>query len=372
VVSTGDSRDSPNVGDDLSLQPGSSVHSPALSIPAPTQTPDGVWPHEAWQSYRDHGVLGWTIPAEFGGVGLSSIDVLSGCIALARRDLVPAFVLTQFQSAITRLCNSARSEPRAKWLPAMAAGTAFGTVGISHLTTSRQHTAKPAVLAEPQADGYRVSGEIPWVTGGDHADVLVSGAALSDGRQILFALPMERKGVEVASAWPLVALTGSRTGPIALKDVLIRHNEILGGPAPQILQTGAVGGTGSLMTSAIALGHANGCVDRIAKEAEARSALSEIVEAFQADVDQLRADLLQTALGQVGVEHTAESLRARATALALSSSQAYLTASKGAGFVTGHDAERLAREALFFLVWSCPQAVSSRLMREFSGCENSL
>jgi hypothetical protein len=40
--------------------------------------------------------------------------------------------------------------------------------------------------------------------------------------------------------------------------------------------------------------------------------------------------------------------------------------------VAGHPAERLAREAMFFLVWSCPQAVSSRLLKEFSQCEAGL
>ena len=46
--------------------------------------------------------------------------------------------------------------------------------------------------------------------------------------------------------------------------------------------------------------------------------------------------------------------------------QAYLAASKGAGFVVGHPAERAVREAMFFLVWSCPQPVVSAALREFA------
>jgi hypothetical protein len=124
-----------------------------------------------------------------------------------------------------------------------------------------------------------------------------------------------------------------------------------------------------LTTSALALGHALHCVDRIAAEAQLRPALEEIVMAFGGDLDQLRKDLLAASRGEAGPEHTADSLRTRATTQALATSQAYLTASKGAGFVAGHPAERLAREAMFFLVWSCPQAVSSRLLREFSQCD---
>jgi hypothetical protein len=44
----------------------------------------------------------------------------------------------------------------------------------------------------------------------------------------------------------------------------------------------------------------------------------------------------------------------------LRAGQAALTASKGAGFVAGHPAERLVRESMFFLVWSCPQSCRGR------------
>jgi hypothetical protein len=50
----------------------------------------------------------------------------------------------------------------------------------------------------------------------------------------------------------------------------------------------------------------------------------------------------------------------------LRATQAYLAASKGAGFVAGHPAERLVREAMFFLVWSCPQPVLAANLREFA------
>ena len=48
-------------------------------------------------------------------------------------------------------------------------------------------------------------------------------------------------------------------------------------------------------------------------------------------------------------------LRAKANALVLRATQAALTACKGVGFVHPHPAQRWARQALFFLVWSCPR-----------------
>jgi butyryl-CoA dehydrogenase len=63
-----------------------------------------------------------------------------------------------------------------------------------------------------------------------------------------------------------------------------------------------------------------------------------------------------------GTPEATASLRARANALVLRATQAALTASKGAGFVRGHPAQRWARQALFFLVWSCPRPAADAML----------
>ncbi len=62
-------------------------------------------------------------------------------------------------------------------------------------------------------------------------------------------------------------------------------------------------------------------------------------------------------------------LRAQANSLALRASQAALAAAKGTGYVVGHPAGRWCREALFFLVWSCPQGVMAANLCELAGLE---
>jgi alkylation response protein AidB-like acyl-CoA dehydrogenase len=64
---------------------------------------------------------------------------------------------------------------------------------------------------------------------------------------------------------------------------------------------------------------------------------------------------------------TGNELRQRANSLALRASQAALAAAKGAGYVAGHPAGRWCREALFFLVWSCPQPVLQANLCELAG-----
>ncbi|AMV18138.1 acyl-CoA dehydrogenase family protein [Planctomyces sp. SH-PL14] len=333
---------------------------------------DDVWPAAAWSEYVRRGITGWTVPAAFGGAEASSPEILDGCMELARRDLLPVFVLTQFQAACQRIAGSVQSAPRDRWLARLAGGEVFGTVGISHLTTSRQHTGRPAVLAERVAGGYRLTGEIPWVTGAGRSQVLVIGGGLESGEQFLCAVPSDRDGLRIETPLHLVALTGSETGPISLANTFVADDELLSPVIPRILQQGQPGGAGSLMTSGLAAGHAQGCVDAIEAESRQRPNLAEIVGSFRRELDELQETLLRVADGRGTPDETAETLRTRATTLALQASQALLTASKGAGFVSGHPAERRAREALFFLVWSCPQAVSQRLMRDFSQCDAPL
>jgi hypothetical protein len=76
-------------------------------------------------------------------------------------------------------------------------------------------------------------------------------------------------------------------------------------------------------------------------------------------------DLLDVARGQSSCSK--ELIRQRANSLVLRATQAALSAAKGSGYVVGHPAGRWCREALFFLVWSCPQPVAAANLCELAG-----
>jgi alkylation response protein AidB-like acyl-CoA dehydrogenase len=69
---------------------------------------------------------------------------------------------------------------------------------------------------------------------------------------------------------------------------------------------------------------------------------------------QLRVDL-HALVDTVATPQAMAALRSRANRLVLGATQAALTAAKGAGFLRSHPAQLWARQALFFLVWSCPR-----------------
>ena len=60
-------------------------------------------------------------------------------------------------------------------------------------------------------------------------------------------------------------------------------------------------------------------------------------------------------------------VRARANALVIRATQAYLTARRGSGFLRSEPAQRWACQALFFLVWSCPTPIAQAAIRDLAG-----
>lgn len=333
----------------------------------------GSWPREQLAWLADAGILGCVIPREFGGSDVSDVELLQGYDQLAAACLTTTFVLTQRNGACQRIAGSDNQELKSRLLPDLAIGKSFATVGISHLTTSRQHLHMPAVQAEFSGDTIRLKGIIPWVTGAEYAQHIITGGTLPDGRQILVALPATAAGVTVLPHAELLALTASFTASVELRDVVVSAEELIAGPVAGVMKQGGRGGTGSLGTSSLALGLATRAIQMIEQQAHLRDDLCGVAGDFREEECSLRADLYQAAEhgdgGQLRLSSSA--IRQRANSLALRATQAALAVSKGAGFVKGHPAELAVREAMFFLVWSCPQPVVQGVLEELT-CREGL
>lgn len=329
----------------------------------------GAWPADPFCWLADAGVLGWVIAEEYGGSDISAEALVYGYERLAAACLTTTFILTQRNGACQRIGSSDPTGIKSDLLPRLAAGDLFATVGVSHLTTSRQHLRQPAVQVTQTEGGFRLNGQIPWVTGAPHADYVVTGGTCDDARQVLIALPTTSKGLSVQTPAPLLALNGSKTASIEVRDVFVEDQFLLAGPVEAVMQQGRGGGTGSVATSSLAVGLSVRTIDLLSSEAERRPDLQAAVDQFAAERDELRRDLYAAARGECTPETpqlTNESIRRRANSLALRTTQSLMTASKGAGFVSGHPAERSVRESMFFLVWSCPQPLMHAALREFA------
>jgi len=184
---------------------------------------------------------------------------------------------------------------------------------------------------------------------------VVTGAATPSGDTLFFVVEREASGVTVDPPMQMLALTGSRTSAV--------HFDAAATTAviePSATRRPAAGG---LTTSALAVGAAQASARLLAREASRREDLGPSAAGLAEEAAGLADRVLQGV--REGMEPTErDQLRGEANSLVIRAAQAGLVASKGAGFVAGHPAERAIREAMFFLVWSCPQAVSTATLCE--------
>lgn len=323
------------------------------------------WPAKQLKLLFDSGFGRFGIPEEYGGMLISARESAEFYVNLSTHTLPTAFILSQRQACLGRLVASENTSLKEEFLPQLASGELMTTVGISHLSTSRQHLGRPAVTAEQTEDGYLLNGEIPWVTGGPFADVLLLGATLADQTEILLLVDRQTDGLRVNPPMELLALTNTATGTLTLKDVRIPQSRLVLGPTTGVMKSGS-GGTGSFATSALAIGVALRAIEELQIEARSRDYLQPFADQLHAEGDQLHLDLLTASEDPDQTSLTPAGLRSRANSLVLRSTQALLTASKGAGFTQGHLAERLVRQSFFFLVWSCPGPVANAAMQQFA------
>jgi alkylation response protein AidB-like acyl-CoA dehydrogenase len=313
-------------------------------------------------------------------------SLLNFYVWLAGGCLTTAFVMTQRSAAFRRIETSSNESARVALLSSLRSGDAFATVGISHLTTSRRHLSQPPLRAVPTSEGWVLDGFSPWVTGARFADTLVVGAVETDDanetesckpRELLFAIPGNRLGVEVEPCSELMALNGSSTGPVRFARVLASKADVLHGPVENVMDVSSrkaekvdplascnpKGSAGGLHTSALALGHAAQAIEYLFDEAKLRAELSPIAEGLRKQWEVAFGEL-RWMDSQEG-PHDQGAMRKKSNDLALNCAQAALVAAKGVGFTDGHDVGRWCREALFFLVWSCPQSVAQAHLCSF-------
>jgi butyryl-CoA dehydrogenase len=317
-----------------------------------------AWPQDSLRTLHELGMPRWSIRPEFGGLGWPALELQEAYHELGRACLTTAFILSQREAAARRL-DASRDRPIAReLLPRMAAGQLWSTVGVAQLTSSRQHLG-PTLKARVTPTTIHLHGYVPWVTGAAASEFLIVAAVDESGSPLLAVVPRDLKGLRLAPPMDLVALRGSCTTEVHFDDVTLDRQHLLE-DRPERLNAGD--GAGGLTTSCLALALAAAALDHLAAEAKGRPELVSVTERLKHRHAELWQEL--AALAQAAQPEVARfpRLRAAATQAALRTTQAALTASKGQGFVQPHPAQRWARQALFFLVWSCPRPTSQAVL----------
>ncbi len=317
----------------------------------------GAWPAASIRAAADAGCWRWVIPTAFGGLGLPPRAILDRYEAVAAGCMTTALILTQRDAATDLIAGCDNAALKQELLPALAAGRSFCTVGIAQLTTSKRGPG-PALTARAQRDGFVLDGRMPWVTGAAHADVVVTGAVLPSGHQLLAAVDTNASGIEVGPPLELMGLNASHTAAVECRGVLVPAERVIRGPAEVVLAGRAP--TRPLVVSVTGIGHARALLELAHNRASrAPVGFTEVVQSANDAYQRVHTQIIAAAdrLLDPAPDTPSDEIRIAVNDLLVRLSAVLLTLSKGSGYLRSDPAQRLVREAIFFLVWSAPEAI---------------
>jgi glutaryl-CoA dehydrogenase len=172
------------------------------------------------------GLLGATIPEEYGGAGLGYVAY--GLIAreLDRVDSGYRSAMSVQSSLVMYPIFAYGTEAqRRKYLPKLAKGEIVGCFGL----TEPDYGSDPGSMvtkAEKVAGGYRLNGAKMWITNAPIADIAVVWAKL-DGKIRGFIVERAIKGFGTPKITGKLSMRASVTGEIVLEDALVPEESLL-------------------------------------------------------------------------------------------------------------------------------------------------
>ena len=174
------------------------------------------------------GLLGSTLPEDYGGAGLGYVAY--GLIAreIERVDSGYRSALSVQSSLVMLPIHRFGSEAqRRKYLPRLAKGEIVGCFGL----TEPDHGSDPgsmATRAKKVAGGFQLTGAKTWITNAPMADIAVVWAKL-DGEIRGFIVERGMKGFDTPKIAGKLSMRASATGGITLDDVVVPEENLLPG-----------------------------------------------------------------------------------------------------------------------------------------------
>ncbi|CAM5293938.1 acyl-CoA dehydrogenase [Eoetvoesiella caeni] len=177
------------------------------------------------------GLLGATIPVEYGGSGLNYV-----CYGLIAREVervdsgYRSMMSVQSSLVMVPINEFGSEEQKQKYLPKLAAGEWIGCFGL----TEPNHGSDPGSMetrAVKTANGYKLTGNKTWITNSPIADVFVVWAKCVggdfDGKIRGFILEKGWKGLTAPAIHGKVGLRASITGEIVMDEVEVAEEQML-------------------------------------------------------------------------------------------------------------------------------------------------
>ncbi|MEJ6398618.1 acyl-CoA dehydrogenase [Yoonia sp. 208BN28-4] len=179
----------------------------------------------------DAGLLGLTIPEEYGGLGASYVTYGLVAREIERVDSGYRSMMSVQSSLVMYPIHAYGSEEqKKKYLPGLAAGDLIGCFGLTE-PDAGSDPAGMKTTAKKTDTGYVLNGSKMWISNSPIADVFVVWAKSDahDGKIRGFVLEKGMAGLSAPKVGGKLSLRASVTGEIVMKDVEVGEDALLPG-----------------------------------------------------------------------------------------------------------------------------------------------
>ena len=191
---------------------------------------DHTFPRDLYAKLAELGLMGTCVPTEYGGAGTDFLSYILVLEELSRADAgVGVTVAVHTSAATLPILAFGTEEQQARFVPPLARGEQLGAFALTE-PGSGSDAGALLTRAEPDGDGWRVTGSKQWITNGRYAGTFLVFArtdADTAGARGVSAFIVDGDDVRVTRDEEKLGLNSSTTNDIVLDGARVGRDRLL-------------------------------------------------------------------------------------------------------------------------------------------------